>query len=197
MELRSCQGKLLSLIPHRRGPFMANPQHAERTDQALIASLSEEFRSALRHYFLRRRLPAQEVEDATQEVFMRLSRRRGLADMENVAGYLFETAASVAIDQQRRAQVRRSDAHDAYDDQFHAIPDMAPDQVLQGRQELRLVLAGLLELPERTRHIFVLARLEHMRHAEIACRLGISVSAVEKHVVKALAHLAARAGRSS
>lgn len=175
---------------------MAKPQQAEMAHQALVASLSEEFRPALRRYFLRRRLSVHEVEDATQEVFMRLSRRSGLAEMENIAGYLFETAASVAIDLQRRANVRLSEAHDTYDDQHHAVPDLAPDQVAQGRQELRLVLAGLLELPERTRNIFVLARLEHMRHAEIARRLGISVSAVEKHVLKALAHLSARAGRS-
>lgn len=175
---------------------MVKPQPAETADQALIVSLSEEFRPALRRYFLRRRLPAQEVDDACQEVFMRLSRRRGLADMTNVAGYLFETAASVAIDLQRRANVRLTDAHDAYDDDHHALPDLAPDQVLQGRQELRLVVAGLLELPERTRNVFMLARLEQLRHAEIARRLGISVSAVEKHLVKALAHLATRAGRS-
>jgi len=38
--------------------------------------------------------------------------------------------------------------------------------------------AVLLELPERTRVIFVLRRLEGMRYLDIAARLGISVSAV-------------------
>jgi RNA polymerase sigma factor (sigma-70 family) len=165
-------------------------------DQALVGSLAEQFRPALHRYFRRRRLPDKDIEDATQEVFLRLSRRRGLAGMENVAGYLFETAASVAIDQQRRAHVRLSHAHETYDDQFHAVADLAPDDVLEGEESLGLLLSGLLELPERTRHVFILARLEHMRHAEIARRLGISVSAVEKHVLKALAHLIERVRRS-
>jgi len=47
-------------------------------------------------------------------------------------------------------------------------------------------------LPERTRDIFILFRVEKMRQAEIAKRLGVSVSAVEKHVIRAAAHLARR-----
>jgi RNA polymerase sigma-70 factor (ECF subfamily) len=161
-------------------------------DQALVGALSAQFRPALYRYFRRRRLPEKDIEDAAQEVFLRLSRRRGLAGMANVAGYLFETAASVAIDQRRRAQTRLSHAHESYDDQSHAVAALAPDDLLEGEESLELLLSGLLELPERTRNVFVLARLEHMRHAEIARRLGISVSAVEKHVLKALTHLIER-----
>jgi len=52
--------------------------------------------------------------------------------------------------------------------------------------------AALLQLNERTRDVFVLSRLERMKYAEIAEMYGISVSAVEKHMIKALAHLARR-----
>jgi len=183
-------------------PFLGSSIEADMTagsaprtdaaDQTLVASLSVEFRSALRRYFLRRRLSESDAEDAVQEVFVRLSRRRGLAEMENVAGYLFETAASVAIDHQRRPSQRHAWTHQSYDEAIHAVGDYGPDRVLEGREDLKRVLAGLLELPERTRQVFVLARLERMRHAEIGRRIGISVSAVEKHIIKAHAHLALR-----
>lgn len=175
---------------------MTQPQEAELADQALVGALSAQFRPVLHRYFRRRRLPDKDIEDATQEVFMRLSRRQGLAGMSNVPGYLFETAASVAIDQQRRANVRQSDAHESYDDQFHAVADHAPDHVLEGQESLGLLLAALLELPERTRNVFLLARLEDMRYVEIGQRLGISVSAVEKHVLKAMTHVIERVRRS-
>jgi RNA polymerase sigma-70 factor (ECF subfamily) len=42
----------------------------------------------------------------------------------------------------------------------------------------------------------MLYRLEHLKHGEIAQIFGISVSAVEKHVSKAVAHLARCAARS-
>lgn len=173
------------------GTVNATPEPAP-ADGALLADLSMRFRPALNHYFMRRRLRPEDAEDAVQEVFVRLSRRQGLAGLENVEGYLFETAASVAVDHHRRRRVRSEDRHDPYDETRHAVSDFASDRVLEGKQELAMVLAGLRELPERTRHVFLLARLERMRHAEIGRRLGISVSTVEKHVVKALVHLSHR-----
>ena len=41
-------------------------------------------------------------------------------------------------------------------------------------------------MPERTRDIFVLHRFENISYGEIAMRMNISVSAVEKHIMKAL-----------
>jgi len=52
----------------------------------------------------------------------------------------------------------------------------------------------LLELPERTRVVFVLRRLENLSYSEIGLRLGLSVSAVEKHMLRAVRHLATRMG---
>ena len=177
-------------------PGVMHPSTAMKSaDRALVSALSEQFRAALLRYFYRRRLPDKDIEDAVQEVFVRLSKREGLADMANVSGYLFETAASVAIDYQRRAQVRLNHAHERYEDQIHALADHGSDVVIEGRQSIEVLLAALRELPERTRNAFLLVRLEHMRYAEVAARLGISVSAVEKHVLKAMAHLLERLAR--
>jgi RNA polymerase sigma-70 factor (ECF subfamily) len=57
------------------------------------------------------------------------------------------------------------------------------------RQELHAATLALLRLPERTRTVFILRRLEGMRFHEIASHLGISVSAVEKHMVRAIHQL--------
>lgn len=48
----------------------------------------------------------------------------------------------------------------------------------------------LQALPERTRVIFILRRLEGLKYQDIANRFGISVSAVEKHMERAVAQLA-------
>jgi RNA polymerase sigma-70 factor (ECF subfamily) len=47
----------------------------------------------------------------------------------------------------------------------------------------------LLRMPERTRTVFILRRLEGQRFQDIAVHLGISVSAVEKHMVRAIQQL--------
>ena len=75
-------------------------------------------------------------------------------------------------------------------EQIVQILQLAPDiqcagAFANGREALSEVGAALLELPERTRQVFVLRRLEDMSFREIALRLGLSVSAVEKHMLRA------------
>lgn len=58
-------------------------------------------------------------------------------------------------------------------------------------EELRQAIATSLEpLPERTRLIFEMSREKGMKSREIATQLGISITAVEKHINKALAQVA-------
>ena len=62
---------------------------------------------------------------------------------------------------------------------------------MEGNEAIAAILVSLGELPERTRRVFVLRRIEGMQQKVAARRLGISVSAVEKHMIKAIRHLAA------
>ena len=157
-----------------------------------LAILSQRARPGLLRYFQRRGLPAADAEDAVQDVFLRLSRRPEVVLPEHGQAYMFETAASVAIDRHRRGQARRETQHTSYDEALHAVPDHAVDRVVEGRQELERLADGLRQLPERTRNVVLLARLERMTHPSIAKRLGISVSTVERLLAKGMAHLATR-----
>lgn len=167
-----------------------------QSDRETLHVLSRKYRDVLRRYFLRRRFSHEEAEDSTQDVFARLARKGGLADLLNLQAYLFETASSVATDRYRRNAARQADSHQSYDETIHAPPDFSLEEVHQGRSDVERLIAALNELPERSRNAFILARMEGLNHSEIARLLGISVSAVEKHVIKAAAHLAARVRQS-
>lgn len=166
------------------------PLSAQRAaDHAAIEALSREFRPVLLRYFERRGVAAMDAEDVTQDVFDRLARRDGVASIEKLERYLFETAGNVAVDYHRRNNARGGGRHVTYNEALHAPADVSPEMTYAGREELAEVLTTLRELPERTRHVFVLARLEHMKQAEIARRMGLSISMVEKHLRNAMAHL--------
>jgi RNA polymerase sigma factor (sigma-70 family) len=60
---------------------------------------------------------------------------------------------------------------------------------LIARESVEQVAKALDELPERVRVAFALHRFEGLKHPAIAERLGVSVSAVEKYVIKALVHI--------
>ena len=163
-----------------------------RPDDASVGGVVlESLRAPLTGYFRRRVRQQDDVSDLVQEVFVRLTSRGSFDDIDNMRGYVFQVAASVLADRQRRRTVRHQDAHVEFDPERMGEPDIGPDRILAGREALRTALAALDRMPERTRTIFVLRRLEGMRYIEIAARLGLSVSAVEKHMVRAVEHLAA------
>jgi len=157
-----------------------------------LAELSRSSRPALLRYFQRRGLSATDAEDAVQDVFVRLSRRPDVVAIDHIEAYLFEAAASVAVDRHRRSRTRREAQHTTYDEALHAIADHSVDRIVEGRQELQRLLECLRLLPERTRHVVMLARLERLTHTQIARRLGISVSTVERRLVKGMADLTAQ-----
>ena len=157
-------------------------------DQGLLA-MSARLRPVLLRYFRRHSFSTSDAEDGVQEVFLRLSRRGQVKEIEDLEAYLFQTAASVVVDSHRKSATRHATFHVEYDETAHAPSEFSSERILAGKQDLDRVLTGLRELPERTRHVFMLSRFEHFRHAAIARKLGISVRAVEKHLVRALAHL--------
>jgi RNA polymerase sigma-70 factor (ECF subfamily) len=164
--------------------------------QKQLEALAHAYRPALRRFFEKRILEHADADDLVQEVFLRLSKRSELEAIENVQGYLFETAANVLRDRIRRRAVRQAGNHVEYDETAHIVEDFSPERVLVGKQMLADVVSAIQELPERTRTVFVLQRFEELSYGEIAKRLGISVSSVEKHMMKAIAHLAERRGKA-
>ncbi len=176
---------------------MSNPAHPQRASvppsgaaaDGLLAEWSHRYRTALASYFRKRLKSPNEAEDLVQEVFMRLARQQGLASVRLIEPYLFQTAAHVLTDHARNGAARRSQSHTPYEDEDHPSELSAPETVLAGWQSVDRLLEALARLPQKTRAIFVLRRWEEKSNADIAGMLGISVSAVEKHMSKALLHL--------
>lgn len=157
-----------------------------------ISALAREafpLRQSLTRYFARRLRDGADVDDLVQEVFTRVVARDSPSPIGHLGKYLYQTAGSVLADYARRRSARRSDAHVAFHPDLHGEVDFDPERIVAGREELSAATAVLLSLPERTRTIFILRRLDRMPSREVAAQLGISISAVEKHMVRAVRHL--------
>lgn len=155
--------------------------------------LCKRLRPSLVRFFARRVGSAAVAEELVQELFLRLLRRADLFELQNLDGYVFEAAANLARDRARREAARRSGQHVDVADLQLASEEPSPEQVVDDRRRLERLMAAMRRLPRRTRTVLVLSRFEGLTHAQIAARLGVTVSAVEKQVAKALLLLQERA----
>lgn len=168
------------------------------SDDVLLSAIDARYRRALISFFLRRVRDACEAEDLTQQAFLRLMSSVHRGEVENIEPFLFTIAANLVRDYHRRATRRSVDLTVSVDTGLidaltqELVEDRSPERVLIGRQTVADVLRALDELGERTRDIFILFRLENMKQRDIAALYGISQSTVEKHVARAVLHLATR-----
>jgi RNA polymerase sigma-70 factor (ECF subfamily) len=165
---------------------------------AIKEELDARFRASLLAYFLRRTGSPQEAEDLTQETFVRLIGSSTFENADEARAFVFRVASNLLRDRARsQTRLRRFPTlplDSVAGDEPKLVEDIDPERVLISRENLTEVLACLDELGERTKNIFILFRLEGMRHKGIAAFYGISVSTVEKHVMAAVLHLTKRFG---
>ena len=94
-------------------------------------------------------------------------------------------ANNLAIDfQRRRARIVDADPEVA----FEQVDEASPEKQLVQEQKLAIVIAAVNELPEKTRQVFKMQRLEQRDKADVAATMGISVNMVEKHLRRAIQH---------
>jgi RNA polymerase sigma-70 factor (ECF subfamily) len=153
-------------------------------------SLPQYFRR-MQKILLRRGRTREEAEDLIQDAYLKMQEycNRGGAVRQPEA-FLVRTALRLGIN------ARRDEHRDLYVDQqvdeLTLIVDSnpSPDEVLVAEQCLERMTDALEAVSRRTREVFFMHRLDGMSYGQIAARLGISVSAIEKHMISALAALA-------
>ncbi|MGA9703657.1 RNA polymerase sigma factor [Pseudomonas sp.] len=142
-------------------------------------------------YFLRKRTDnANDAADMAQDVFTQWLGYRDQAKVEQPRAFLFQMARNLLRDHWRRQKVRHTVHPDQADMDVDAITDeqnepMAAALRMQRLEQLKEVLA---ELSPRRREALMLHRFEGLSQAQIAERMGISTSMVEKHIALALLH---------
>jgi RNA polymerase sigma-70 factor (ECF subfamily) len=151
--------------------------------------LLEHYHRELLNFLIRQVKDRHMAADLTQESFARVlgAQASGQAILD-MRALLYRTARNLAIDQHRRDRHRRHEDLDALPEDMHpaAPAHHQPEERLASQQVIRAYLATIEALPERCRAAFVLHVFDEWRHAEIARHMGISVSMVEKHIVRGM-----------
>jgi RNA polymerase sigma factor (sigma-70 family) len=139
---------------------------------------------ALRRYLARFFHNGADVEDVLQETYARLLSldSSSSAAVHNWHAFLFTSARNVALDRLRRTRIVSLDALAEMGRMDVLDQTPSAEERLNTRQELALLMDAIASLPDRCREALTLRKLYGLSQREIAQRLGITESTVEKHV---------------
>ena len=157
-----------------------------RMSQILKAYLENE--SGLRKHVSRLCARPQDVEDLLQETFLKSFAWELKAGITHPKAFLFTVARNLALLDRRKKRRKPAEfledcgGSDIVLDEGQA----AADSWIDGRRKLALFAQALAHLTPQCRQAFLLRRIEGLQYKQIADRMNISVSAVEKHVANGL-----------
>jgi RNA polymerase sigma factor (sigma-70 family) len=149
---------------------------------------------ALRAWLSRRRLDGLEIDDVIQETYTRLISAESVSHVLDPKSYAFQTAGSVVIDHLRRMKVVSIASVPDLDYLEVVSDDPSPERQAIDRDELHRLAQAIAGLPPKVREVFTLRRVYGLSQREVAVKMGISESTVEKHMSRGFLILLERLG---
>lgn len=158
-----------------------------RTEDGYVIEILR-LENLLRAYLHRFAPRPADLEDLLQETYTRLlaipPERR--SQIQAVQAFALTTARNIAVDWARRRQIVPIDLVEDLD-ALAVSEDVARlDEIVNAHQELVQIAEAVADLPDRCAEVFTLRKVYGWSQREIAERLGISISTVENHLVKAV-----------
>lgn len=135
--------------------------------------------------WLRRRLGDRErAADIAQDTFLRLLVTRRMPEHGEGRRFLSQIARNLVIDQWRRQRIEH-----AYLDSLAALPEPETPSLETRAMVIETLLqidAMLDSMPKKVREAFLLSQFEGLTYPQIAVRLDVSVSSVQKYMLRAI-----------
>lgn len=150
----------------------------------LVGALYRDHRGWLLGWLRRNVACAERAEDLSQDTFVRLLGREQLPAPREPRAFLAAVARGLLFDHFRRAALEQ-----AYLAELMLIPETeqpSPEEQHLILEDLKAIDRLLGKLSSKARAAFLYNRLDGMGHAEIAERLGVSVSRVRQYLAQGM-----------
>lgn len=150
----------------------------------------------LRAYLRRLTHSSIDVDDLVQDAFTRILVYENWASVKTPQAFVITIARNLVFDELRRQKVVSIRFLPDLEVLGRCIDSPGPEATLLARDELNLLLKIIAALSPQCRRVFTLRKVYGLPPSAIAKQLGLSVSTVEKHLVKALRLCTERYARS-
>jgi RNA polymerase sigma-70 factor (ECF subfamily) len=132
------------------------------------------------------------ARDIAQESFLTLTQTARDEAIGHPRAFLHRIATNLALDHLRHRKI--VDRHADMEAYIEEAEHPSSETEVSKAEWQALVRQAVAELPPRCREAFVLHKLQGLSYREVAETLGVSQSAVEKHIAKGLLHCHHRLG---
>ncbi len=142
--------------------------------------------SELRRYLLRFLLSKEDIDDVLQDAFIRVYKDDVSANIQSPRRFLFTVVRNLALTEINR-EVKKTARYIEDFDIEEVIDDRScPERNETIRRELLACRNAIKSLPTKCQRVFVMRKVYGFSHKEIARTLDITVSTVEKQLIKGL-----------
>ncbi|MFA7555267.1 MAG: RNA polymerase sigma factor [Spongiibacteraceae bacterium] len=141
--------------------------------------------SELKQYLLRFLLCKEDVEDVLQEAYIRASRADKKTVIRSPKSFLYKVAKNLALSEVTKKSRQIINCVDEFSKLDVVDSKSNIEEGLQEQQELDAFYQSVIEvLPPQCRRVFLMRKAFGFSHKEISRQLNISISTVEKHLIK-------------
>jgi len=128
------------------------------------------------------------ADDIVQETFLKIWTNRSEVKNDTVKSLLYTIASNIIKNHFKHQKV-------VFNFQKNDQPNELSDETdsnLRQEELNRKLQDALAEIPEKSREVFLMNRIEGLTYTDIADRLGLSVKAIEKRMSEALSIIRSR-----
>jgi RNA polymerase sigma-70 factor (ECF subfamily) len=127
----------------------------------------------------------QDIDDVVQETYLRAYSAEQSKSIEQPKAFLFRIARNLALTELTRKSRQITDYLADFDESLVMGSDTLEEEI-EAREHLGLYCEAVAALPEQCRRVYLLRKVHGLSHKEIAKRMGLTVSSVEKHLLKGI-----------
>jgi RNA polymerase sigma-70 factor (ECF subfamily) len=143
----------------------------------------------LRSFISRYVISPQDIDDVSQETFLRAYKAEQEKEIEHPKAFLFRIAINLMLSEFSRKARKITDYIEDYEDSEELLNTDNLESNVMAQQKLGIYCEAVASLPTQCRRVVIMKKVYAMQNKEIARRLDLSVSTVEKHLTKGIRSL--------
>ncbi len=168
---------------------MSQESESKHSDNRTISAVSAAFlenNTFLKRFLSRFFYDQQDIEDVAQEAYLRAYVAEQKKSIEQPKAFLFRIAKNVALTKLNKKSLKITDYIEESSIPFNLGSEPGADAEVEAQELLGLYCDAVATLPEKCRQVYLLRKIHGLSHKEIAERMSLSISSVEKYLLKGI-----------